>query len=234
MRAFKPTVSIFLALAIIFSCVYNKNVKANTVYSDTEQVIIIDAGHGGFDAGASANDGTLEKDINLKIATALNEVLVTYGYKTLLTRSGDYALSMDKSSETTKRQDLKKRVEYTTKYKNSIFVSIHQNKFAMSSVHGFQTFYSKNNENSKLLAESIQASAKNYAQPDNQRPVKVDTRKVYIMEKIIVPAVIVECGFLSNQEELQQLKNQSYQMLLAYAVADGIIRYISSCQEKTN
>lgn len=139
---------------------------------------------------------------------------------------------MDNSSETTKSADLSARVNYTEKYPNSIFISIHQNKFEMPSVHGFQTFYSKNHSNSKLLAECIQGSAKRIVQPDNERPVKVDTRKVYIMEKIMVPAVIVECGFLSNTEELAKLKSESYRMLLAYSVADGILMCFKENKDK--
>ena len=232
MSAFKRIISFVLSLAIIFLGVYNKKAKANSVYSDLSSIIIIDAGHGGFDAGASANDGTLEKNINLEIATALNDILVVYGYNTLLTRTDDNALSVDKSSNTTKQQDLECRVDFTKKYPNSIFISIHQNKFEMPSVHGFQTFYSKNHSNSKLLAECIQGSAKKIVQPDNERPVKEDTRKVYIMEKIMVPAVIVECGFLSNAEELAKLKSESYRMLLAYSVADGILMYLKENKDK--
>lgn len=231
MSALKRIISFLVSLAIIFFGVYNKNARANSVYSDLEPIIIIDAGHGGFDAGASASDGTLEKNINLEIATALKDVLCLYGYKTILTRETDCALSIDKNSKTTKKLDLEARVEYTKKYTNSIFVSIHQNKFEMPSVHGFQTFYSKNHQNSKLLAECIQGSAKKLAQPDNERPVKVDARKVYIMENITVPAVIVECGFLSNPDELQLLKSSSYRMLLAYSVADGILAYVSNVND---
>lgn len=232
MRITRRIISFCLSLAIITIGIYNENAKANSVCLDTQPTIIIDAGHGGFDAGASSGDGTLEKNLNLEIAKALNDILILYGYNSVLTRAGDYALSLDKSSETTKQQDLKARVGYTKKYPNSIFVSIHQNKFEMPSVHGFQTFYSKNNSNSKLLAECIQGSAKKIAQPDNERPVKVDTRKVYIMENITVPAVIVECGFLSNAEELAKLKSESYRMLLAYSVADGILMYFKENKDK--
>lgn len=232
MRVIRRVISFCLSLAIITFSVYNENAKANSVYLDSQPTIIIDAGHGGFDAGASSSDGTLEKSLNLEIAKALNDILVLYGYNSVLTRTGDYALSLDKSSETTKQQDLKARVDYTSKYPNSIFVSIHQNKFEMSSVQGFQTFYSKNNSDSKLLAECVQGSAKKIAQPDNERPVKVDTRKVYIMENITVPAVIVECGFLSNAEELSKLKSESYRMLLAYSVADGILMYFKENKDK--
>ncbi len=190
--------------------------------------------HGGFDGGASAEDGTAEKTINLKIADKLNQVLVAYGYKTVLTRDGDYALGSNKNSKTTKQLDLVARTEYMQKYPNSIFVSIHQNKFSDPSVHGFQTFYSNNAEGSKRLAETIQGSVVKYAQPENTRPVKSDSRGVYIMEKATVPTVIVECGFLSNPNDLINLKSESYQTLLAFSIANGIVEYYINLKEDKN
>lgn len=224
--------SLICLLAIILCSLYNKN---STVYAiRTPQIIIIDAGHGGFDGGASADDGTTEKSINLQISYKLNKILVAYGYKTVLTRDGDYALGSDKSSKTTKQLDLKARTEYMQNYPNSIFVSIHQNKFSDPSVHGFQTFYSNNAEGSKPIAEAIQESTVKYAQPENTRPVKADSRGVYVMENATVPTVIVECGFLSNPNDLINLKSESYQTLLAFSIADGILNYYINSKEDKN
>lgn len=197
-----------------------------------ENIVLANASHGGFDGGASANDGTAEKELNLKIADKLNFILTAYGYKTVLTRDGDYALGSDKSSKTTKQIDLKTRAEFMQKYQNAIFVSVHQNKFSDPSVHGFQTFYSNKVEASKPLAEAIQGSVVNYAQPQNTRPVKADSRGVYIMDKATVPTVIVECGFISNSTDLTNLKSESYQTLLAFSIANGIIDYISIKEDK--
>lgn len=228
----KRLLSLICLLAIILCCLYN---KSSTVYAvGTSQTIIIDAGHGGFDGGASADDGTTEKGINLQISQKLNKILVAYGYKTVLTRDGDYALGSNKSSKTTKQLDLKARTEYMQNYPDSIFVSIHQNKFSDTSVHGFQTFYSNKVDGSKLLAEAIQGSTVKYAQPENTRPVKADSRGVYIMENATIPTVIVECGFLSNPNDLINLKSESYQTLLAFSIANGILDYYINLKEDKN
>lgn len=226
----KKTIIVAVALisTISFTACQTKIPKAEMVLAkaNLKTTVIVDAGHGGFDAGASADDGTTEKQLNLQISNALYEVLTLYGYNVVLTREGDYALGAEKDSKTTKQKDLSARVEYMQKYSNAIFVSIHQNKFSDPNVHGFQTFYSKNNQESRLLAESIQASCVKCAQPENKRPSKVDTRGVYIMEKATIPTVIAECGFLSNSEDLKNLKSESYRWLLAYTIADGIINYL--------
>ena len=226
----KKLVYFICLLAIILSSLYN---KSSTVYAvNIPQTIIIDAGHGGFDGGASADDGTAEKELNLKIADKLNCILIAYGYKTVLTRDGDYALGSDKNSKTTKQLDLKARTEYMQKFPKSIFVSIHQNKFSDPSVQGFQSFYSNNAEGSKPLAESIWGGVVMYAQPGNTRPVKADSRGVYIMEKATIPTVIVECGFISNPTDLTNLKSESYQTLLAFSIANGIVDYINLKEDK--
>ncbi|MBQ3817445.1 MAG: N-acetylmuramoyl-L-alanine amidase, partial [Clostridia bacterium] len=120
-------------------------------------VVIIDAGHGGFDGGAVADDGTVEKDINLEISLVLRDFLKQAGYKTVMTRNYDIATDdvETKIISTRKKSDLKNRVALMREYPDGIYVSIHLNKFTTSAANGAQVFYSQNSDNSKELGESI-------------------------------------------------------------------------------
>lgn len=109
---------------------------------------------------------------------------------------------------------------------DAVFISVHQNKFEDSSQHGTQVFYSGNDEKSKTLAESIQSSVVSYLQPKNDRVVKKSGSGIYLLYHAKIPAVLVECGFISNSDELNKLKDESYRMKLAILIADGLIKYL--------
>ena len=192
------------------------------------KVIIIDAGHGGEDSGAVCN-GLYEKDINLSIALKLRDMLTACGYKTVLTRDSDISI-YDSSAQTTREKkvsDLKKRVEIINSSKDNILVSIHQNKFEQSQYSGTQFFYSTNSPESIRLAESMRLSVTSFLQPDNKRELKPAENSIYILENAEVPAVIAECGFLSNEEEAKKLADEEYQQQLAYSLLCGIMTYCS-------
>ena len=191
-----------------------------------DTVIILDAGHGGFDGGAGVN-GTFEKDINLKIVLFLNEYLTHNGYKTVLTRKDDKALNDESTKESSLRSkkvsDMKNRLNAMNIHKNSIFVSVHLNKYNASSVKGAQVFYSKNFKQSRILADNIQKSIVKNIQKNNKREIKKANKNIYLLHNATVPAVLVECGFLSNSEELALLKTEKYQKNMAFSVFCGII-----------
>ncbi len=189
--------------------------------------IIIDAGHGGFDGGAVAHDGTVEKELNLKIALKLDAVLRASGYKTVLVRSDDCSTNDPTDGERAKVSDIKNRVKLMSKYKNSIFVSIHMNKYSTTQPHGAQVFYAKT-DGSKELAGLLQASVATYVQTDNKRVIKPSPKDIYLLNHATVPAVIVECGFLSNPSDLKNLKDDGYQLKIATALAYGIINFRKS------
>ena len=183
--------------------------------------------HGGFDGGAVAHDGTIEKDLNLKIALKLDSVLRASGFKTVLVRSDDSSTNDPTDGEKAKVSDIKNRVKLMSKYKNSVFVSIHMNKYSTTQPHGAQVFYAKT-EGSKELAGLLQASVSTHVQTDNKRVIKPTTKDIYLLNHAIVPAVIVECGFLSNPSDLKNLKDDGYQLKIATALAYGIINYKKS------
>ncbi len=185
------------------------------------------SGHGGFDGGAVADDGTVEKDINLYISQKLKSMLSVYGFEIVMTRTED--IGTDNTDSTViaerKKSDLQNRIKIMKEYPNAIFVSIHLNKFTTSAARGAQVFYSTANPSSKTLAQTIQASISKQLQPENTRVIKPGNDNVYILKKAEIPAVIVECGFLSNTAELELLKNEEYQAKLAFSVMSGILDY---------
>lgn len=213
----------FLSVAFCIVDVKNTNALVNNNYP----VIIIDAGHGGVDGGAVAEDGTNEKDINLKIALKLNEFFTIMGYETRMVRYTDISIHNNDANTIREKKvsDIRNRTAIMEEYENCLYISIHQNKFDDSSVWGAQTFYSPNNENSKVLAMSIQTSIANTLQPENKRQIKPSGTSIYVLYNATKPAVMVECGFISNFNELAQLKNDEYQSKIAFSIMSGIINY---------
>ena len=179
--------------------------------------------------GAIGFDGTTESALNLSITLKLQKLLECSGAKVILTRSDENGIySLDsKSIREKKISDIKNRVELGNNSSADIFVSIHLNKYPPSEIYrGWQTFYQGDNESSKMLAEIIQVSiGKNIDYNNNRKPSKITD--VYIMNNVKVPTVIVECGFLSNSEELSLLKDESYQYKLAWGIFTGIQDYFS-------
>jgi len=183
----------------------------------TNRVIVIDAGHGGFDPGALSETGIEEQEINLSIALKLQRLLEESGTTTFLTRVDE-----DSVGET-KREDMKKRKEIRDVEESDMYVSIHLNSFPQEHVKGAQTFYSSNEE-SKKLAELVQKKLKEVVEPSNNRVAK-ELSTVYLLKNTKNPSIIVECGFLSNNEELKKLQDDIYQEKLAWAIYLGIIDY---------
>ena len=187
--------------------------------------LVIDAGHGGFDGGAVAPDGTLEKDLNLSVALKLDSVLKIMGYDTVLVRDTDVSTADDKGTERSQKvSDIKARLRLTEKYKDALFVSIHMNKYTSPQPHGAQVFYSQV-DGSKELAECIQRSITAGVQTDNKRVVKKTTKDIYLLYHAVIPSVIAECGFISNPDDLLKLKSDEYQLKMAAAIAAGINDY---------
>ena len=203
-----------------------------TLAEEDRPVIIIDAGHGGFDGGAVAKDGTVEKDINLKIALGLERILKFEGFSVVMTRVDDVGTDdvENGSIAVRKKNDLQNRLKLMKKYPDAIYVSIHLNKFTTTSASGAQVFYSPKHKKAADLAQSIQDSIVSLIQPDNKRVIKAGTNGAYLLKFASVPTVIVECGFLSNHLELEKLKSEEYQSKLSFAIAAGIKDYYK-CKE---
>ncbi|MBO5408315.1 MAG: N-acetylmuramoyl-L-alanine amidase [Clostridia bacterium] len=189
-----------------------------------QQLIVIDPGHGGMDGGGVGVDGILEKDLNLQIAKKLEQKLTANGYRVIMTRSEDISLH-DEEKNTVREQknaDLKKRASIANEQKAGLFVSIHMNKFEASDVKGAQVFYKKEDPTGEQYAKNIMAELKK-TDPENHRQQKVLPNKNLTFSKLNVPAVLVECGFISNQDEAAKLCEETYQQLLVDAIFNGIV-----------
>ena len=222
-------ISVSLAVICLLAFFGSNIEKSVSVSSDFIQKpqIIIDAGHGGFDGGAVADDGTVEKNINLKISDALSKMLMVSGYEVIRTRTSDNSTE-DNSGEkiaSRKKSDLRNRLELMKKYPDGIFVSIHLNKFTTSSAKGSQVFYSPKTEDSHILGEKIQSAIAGMLQSENDRVIKKGNSSTFLLNNATIPAVIVECGFLSNKNELELLKSEEYQNKLAFCIFCGINNY---------
>lgn len=182
------------------------------------KVIVLDAGHGGFDGGAVGISGAVEKEINLEITLKLKALLEKTGAKVVVTRQDDTALAE------TKKEDMRKRKEIKESSGADIFVSIHMNKFSQEKYSGAQVFYA-NDEKSQKLGEHIQSAMVNLLNPENNRKAKATDGNVYILKESGVPSVIVECGFLSNAEEEGLLKQKDYQQKVAWSIYSGVLKY---------
>lgn len=192
----------------------------------SNKVIIVDAGHGTPDEGAESSNGTREAQLNLEIALKLQNLLEQSGSTVILTRSDEnsiYDVGSD-SIRDKKISDIHNRVKIGNESSADIFVSIHMNKIEQQQYSGWQTFYNKANENSKILATSIQSNLNDAMQKENNRtPAQLNT--VYIMKHVEIPITIVECGFLSNPEEESLLQTEEYQNKLAWGIYNGITDY---------
>ena len=182
------TLTISYALLTDF---YNDSLKASKSENKirTENVFVIDAGHGGIDGGAVGESGILEKDINLLISKNVLDLLSISNIKARSTRNDDKLLYDENDNRSKKAQDVRNRVEFANQFTNPIFISIHQNKFPISKYSGLQVYYSKNNEQSKLLAELIQSTVKKHLQNDNNREIKESCSSIYVLKAL--PIIII-------------------------------------------
>ena len=200
----------------------NLTVSANS----SNKLVIIDAGHGGEDCGAIGIFGVYEKDLNLQIALILGKYLKNAGYTVVFTRTEDKLLYTEEQNIKGFRKiyDLKNRLAFADLYPDAYFISIHMNSFSESKYSGFQTYYGTKNQESAKLAEAIQNEVINRTQKSNQRKIKRG-EGLYLMENAQNTSVLLECGFLTNEEESAKLCEKEYQKELCFAIVCGIIYY---------
>lgn len=186
----------------------------------TTKTLILDAGHGGEDGGAVSSTGIPESQINLSIVQNMDSILGFYGTVPILLRNEDISLHDPESATLREKKvsDLKNRVARVEEVPHDALISIHQNTYQDNRYHGGQTFYAPT-DGSQVLAQHIQTALKKTLQPDNNRECKPIPDTVYLMNHVSCPAVLVECGFLTNKEEELQLLNPSYQRKLAIVLS---------------
>lgn len=188
--------------------------------------VVVDAGHGGEDGGASSPSGVEESCLNLEIALRLNDLLRFAGQRTLLTRSEDIAISDPNLNTIRQRKvsDLKNRVALVNGTENAVLLSIHQNSLpSSSSTHGAQVFWNRQ-EGAEQLAETVQSVLNGCVNAGSEKRASRIPATIYLMKNITAPGIIVECGFLSNQEDTRRLQEPFYQRKLAAAIAAGYLQ----------
>lgn len=224
------------AIILLFGLFFGNYLKSKSDKSKEASLgekgirFVIDAGHGGEDAGAIANDGTLEKDLNLEIASLICGLLELNGNNVKMTRESDTLLydyydDLEDYTGQKKVYDLKNRLKIAEEEEDSIYVGIHMNKFSIEKYSGLQVYYSKNNECSMDIATKVKENTKLHLQNDNKRAIKKADSSIYILDKISVPAILIECGFLSNEGELANLKSDEYKAKLSLTIFSSLIDF---------
>ena len=234
-RTWKEKVAFVLLLAgiLFFSYVYCDRAKQEHVQytmNDVQElpVVVIDAGHGGPDPGKVGVNGALEKEINLKIAGRLKSLLEQNDVLVVMTREEDKDLASEHASNR-KNEDLRARIRVLEEAEPVLMVSIHQNSYPEPDVDGAQVFYYSSSKEGKKLGTQIQESLKREVKDGNHRIAKAN-KEYYLLKKATCPAVIVECGFLSNPEEAELLAQEEYQEKLAFAICLGILEYMNTAE----
>lgn len=216
---FMGTLVVMIAIASYFK--FAAAAIETSGLSIASKTIIVDPGHGGFDPGKPGINGADEKDLNLKISLKLRDYLEQAGAVVIMTRTTDDDVDgMDGIKY--KSKDMAERKKLAVG--GDVLVSIHQNSFTQPSIRGAQTFYSSQSSQGKILAEAIQKSIKEYVDHQNKREAKSNSN-YYVLRATGIPAVIVECGFLTNPDEEKLLNNDEYQDKMAWSIYLGIIKY---------
>lgn len=186
--------------------------------------------HGGIDGGCVSVNGTPEKGINLAIVLSERDMLEVLGFDVICTRESDEAI-YDEGVEglsNQKKSDMQNRLEIFSKYSDGISLSIHQNQFTDPQYSGAQMFYSADNSESEMLASAMQKQFVALLQPDNTRETKPVGDELYLLNNTECPALMIECGFLSNPEEAEKLESEDYQKQVAFTIMTGLFEYTQS------
>ncbi len=225
-------------IAFFFGALYlPKRVSSTSASADNPTqytTVIIDAGHGGEDGGASSACGLVEKEINLEIAQMLCDMLKSNGINVVMTRTDDrllYDRNVDYQGRK-KKLDLAARVAIADSTPNAIFVSIHMNSFTDPKYSGMQVWYSPNHPSSSDLAEYIRNENQKLLQPANDRQAFRATSAINILHNAKCPAVLVECGFLSNPNEAERFRSDEYRQKIAFVIFCSIMDFLNAESKK--
>lgn len=213
----------------VFYDISGGNTTGSTGLYRKSRTVIIDPGHGGVDGGAVGPGGVVEKNINLSISLKLRDFFQAAGFRVIMTRGDDRSIH-DEGSDTIrskKSSDLHNRFDIIQQNPNALFLSIHQNIFSDSQYHGTQVFYSPNDEASKRLADELQNTIRMSLQKDNERETKPAGKNLFLLYYAKTPAVLVECGFLSNRQEEALLQDDTYQTNMAFEIFCGTLAFYS-------
>ena len=231
-------VFVLCILVLLYFAQYAEDNPAGST-ADTDSVIIpcivLDAGHGGEDGGAVGVDGLLEKTVNLKVAQTMEDMFKLAGIPVVMTRTEDIMLHDPDAAIAGKRKmtDLRSRLKIAQNTPEGVLVSIHMNSFSQAKYCGLQVYYSKNHEDSAELAQTVQDKVRCYLQHDNQRKIKPADSSIYLLDHCDRPAVLIECGFLSNPDECALLGKDEYLGELSTVLFTAVCDYLSAGESRT-
>lgn len=210
-----------LITLLLVICVFLPAVKP--IIQQSSIKFIIDAGHGLPDGGAVGIDGTTEQVLNLQIAKKLENLFPSD--HTIMTRSDEQSLAKIQGTIRDKKlSDMKERIVVAENYANAVWISIHMNTYPNSSVYGCQVFYRDNDEKSKQMAQKLQNFINEQLQPDHIKYIKPIPESLYLFKNIPNTPILIECGFISNPDDLQKLKSDTYQNKLARLIYDAVVQ----------
>lgn len=221
----KNSILIFFIIIICFSITLIFAVPALSPKINYKYTIVLDAGHGGVDGGgAGVVTGNLEKNLNLDYVRAMQVLFESNGIKVILTRDGDYDFFGSGGLPNQKRMDMEKRLDIINKAKPDVFISVHMNMFSMQSVKGAQTFYSPlSDSSSKILAQNVLNAF------TNQLPYAwkfIKEEEYFLLDNAPCPAILVECGYLTNPEEDRLLSTKEHRDKVCYSVFCGVYSFL--------
>lgn len=199
-------------------------VLADFIGVERKICVVVDAGHGLPDGGALGVNGSIEADLNLDIAKKLCEVLNAKGIKTVMTRSSQYGIKETEGEDWSKLRDMKLRLKILREADADLFLSIHMNHFSSPSVSGLRLFYAENHAEIKPLAEDIQNKMSELTGA-KITSVRAADKGLFLMKSPPVPAILIECGFLSNPEEERKLSEEEYRAKIAWAISESVESY---------
>ena len=219
-------------LALVFSLVLAVSLfpKASPAAAKKAKTIVIDAGHGMPDGGAVGASGALEAPLNLDVAMHLAQCLKKDGHKIIMTRKDENGIFDDGAASTREKKvsDMHAREKIMNESGADLFLSIHMNKFEIAKYSGPQVFYAPQFEEGKALAEAIQKSLIADLKPEKEREAKMSDGNIYLLKKAQIPAILIECGFLSNPDEEKLLLNESYRKKLAESIAKAVNQHFKN------
>lgn len=227
---FLSVIFIFLLLTLCVVGNYAVSQKTKSVIGERNHTVVLDAGHGGEDGGASSASGIFEKDLNLDIVMKIGDYLERCGISVVYTRTEDILL-YDRNENYEGRKkilDLAARLKMARECENAVFVSIHMNAFPQKQYSGLQVYYSPHHPLSQILASTVQENAKTYLDHTNKRKIKKANSSIYLLDRLEKPAVLIECGFLSNEDEAQKLSGQEYRKQLALVIGKSIMECLEN------
>ena len=230
---------IIIVLSVVFSsfCLYGARIVSGSLHSFRakevsaevlNRTIVIDAGHGGEDGGTVGVNGVLEKELNLLTSKDLYTLFKFAGYDVLMTRTEDEML-YDKTSDYVGKKkilDLAARLRIIEETNPDLFLSIHMNSFPQEKYSGLTVYFSKNTSESANVASLIQNDIKEHLQPENDRETKAADKNIYLLDRASCPAILIECGFLSNREECKALCDPEYRKRLSLIIFSSAVIFV--------